>query len=204
MQRATPPFRADHVGSLLRPGAQGGARKARKRRDHRRGTQGGRRPRDRAGHQEAGGYRPQIDHRRRIPPLMVAPRFPLGPRRRREARHGTGVAFAADGDPQRGRPGYRQARVGRAPSDGRAFQIRQGSHEADAKDDYSGAERDLRPADARRRSTRPSIRPWMSSLMISAKPTKKPCAALPTPAAAICSSTKSTSRCCAIRSTATR
>ena len=35
MQRTKPPFRADHVGSLLRPAAaQGGAREARQGRDH--------------------------------------------------------------------------------------------------------------------------------------------------------------------------
>ena len=36
----------------------------------------------------------QWDHRRRISPVLVASRFPLGPRRRREARDGEGVAFA--------------------------------------------------------------------------------------------------------------
>ena len=52
------------------------------------GAEGDRGSRDRARHQEAGGRRPAGDHRRRVPPLVVASRFPLGPRRRREARHG--------------------------------------------------------------------------------------------------------------------
>ena len=86
-----PPFRADHVGSLLRPRRLQEARaQARQGRDHGGRAQGGRGPRDRARHQEAGGGRPAGDHRRRVPPLVVASRFPLGPRRRREARDGHG------------------------------------------------------------------------------------------------------------------
>ena len=85
MQRTKPPFRADHVGSLLRPAAlKAGARAPRQGRDHGRRAESGGRPRDRGRHQEAGSGRPAIDHRRRIPPLVVASRFPLGPRRRRE------------------------------------------------------------------------------------------------------------------------
>ncbi len=68
--------------------AEASARAARQGRDRRRRTEGDRRPRDRARHQEAGRSRPAIDHRRRIPPLLVASRFPLGSRRRREARDG--------------------------------------------------------------------------------------------------------------------
>ena len=45
---------------------------------------------------------------------------------------------------------------------------------------------------------------WTSSSTISARPTGKRCAPSPMPAAAICSSTKSSSPCCAIRSTANR
>ena len=60
------------------------------RRDRRRRAQGGRGPRDRARHQEAGRGRPAIHHRRRIPPLVVAARFLVGPRRHRKARHGAG------------------------------------------------------------------------------------------------------------------
>ena len=89
MQRTKPPFRADHVGSLLRPAALQEARAKRAKGEiDAAALQGGRGPRDRARHQKAGGGRPAIHHRRRIPPLVVASRFPLGPRRRREARHG--------------------------------------------------------------------------------------------------------------------
>ena len=84
MQRTKPPFRADHVGSLLRPAALKEARaKHAKGEIDRRAAQGGRGPRDREGHQEAGGDRPQARHRRRIPPLLVAVRFLQGARRRR-------------------------------------------------------------------------------------------------------------------------
>ena len=88
-QRTTPPFRADHVGSLLRTGALKEARERNtlERRD-RRDAQlaGGRRPRNREDHQEAGGGRPQARDRRRIPPLVVAFRFLQGSRRRRDVR----------------------------------------------------------------------------------------------------------------------
>ena len=49
---------------------------------------------------------------------------------------------------ERGRPGHRQARHGRAASDGRAFQVRRGAYQAHAEDHHSGAVGDLRPADA--------------------------------------------------------
>ena len=89
MKRTKPPFRADHVGSLLRPKALHEARAKRAKGEiTAAGAEGDRGPRDRARHQEAGGRRPAGDHRRRVPPLVVASRFPLGPRRRREARHG--------------------------------------------------------------------------------------------------------------------
>ena len=71
----------------------------------------------------------------------------------------TGVAFAARRHAQRGRQGHRQARLLR-PSDARAFQVRRRAHQAHAEDHHSGAVGDLRPADARRRSTSRSIRRW--------------------------------------------
>ena len=55
-----------------------------------------------------------------------------------------------------------------------------------------------------RRSTRKSIRSSTLCSPISARPTKRPCAALPMPAAAICSSTKCSSPCCATKSIARR
>ena len=144
-QRTKPPFRADHVGSLLRPAALKEAREqTRQGRDRRRGAEGGRGPRDRARHQETGGGRIAVDHRRRVPPLVVASRFPVGPRRRREARHGYRHRLRRGDDAQRRRPGHRQARLVR-PSDGRAFQVRQSAYQPHAENDHSGAVGDLRP-----------------------------------------------------------
>ena len=62
---------------------QGGARETRARRDQRRRAQDGRRSRDREGHQQAGSGRPQIGHRRRVPPRLLELRFPRPARRRR-------------------------------------------------------------------------------------------------------------------------
>jgi 5-methyltetrahydropteroyltriglutamate--homocysteine methyltransferase len=53
-----------------------------------------------------------------------------------------------------------------------------------------------------RRSTIGFIQSSTRCSTISARPTKKPCAPSPTPAAAICSSTRCSSPCCAIRNTA--
>ena len=79
--------------ACLRPAAaERGARAARQGRDRRGRAQGGRGPRDRARHQKQEEVGLQCDHRRRIPPLLVASRFPLGPRRRREARHGAAAS----------------------------------------------------------------------------------------------------------------
>ena len=69
----------------------------------------------------------------------------------------TGIAFAAVTTRNEGVQGHRQARLFR-PSDDRAFQVRRSAHQAHAEDDHSGAVGDLRPAGARRRSTRRSIR----------------------------------------------
>ena len=83
MQRTKPPFRADHVGSFLRTAAdQGRAREAREGRDHGRATEGGRGRRDQEDHRQTGRVRPAARDRRRVPPLVVALRFPLRPRRR--------------------------------------------------------------------------------------------------------------------------
>ncbi len=73
-----------------------------------------------------------------------------------------------------------------------------------AEDHHSGAVGDLWPADRDARSTRRPIRRWTRSGTISAMPTRRRCAASPMPAAAICSSTKCSSPCCAIRNIATR
>ena len=75
-----PPFRADQVGSLLRPAGLTRARSMRTR-DLRRGPGKG----DPRGGREAGSDRPRSDHRRRVQPRLVAPRLP-GAARRRDAR----------------------------------------------------------------------------------------------------------------------
>ncbi len=169
----------------------------------RRRAQGGRGPRDQGRHQKTGSGRAAIDHRRRIPPLLVASRFPVGARRRRKPRHGHRHCLCRGHDAQRGHQSHRQARLLRS-SDDRAFQIPQGEYDADAENDHSGAVGDLRPpgrdadrqVDLSRRSTHSSP--------ISARPTRRRCAPSPTPVAAICSSTKSSSPCCAIRNTGSR
>ena len=59
MQRTKPPFRADHVGSLLRPAPLKEARAKREKGEITAAQlKAGRGPRDREGHQEAGGDRP--------------------------------------------------------------------------------------------------------------------------------------------------
>ena len=119
-------------------GAERGAREARQRRDRRKRAQGGRRPRDREGHQEAGGGRPQARHRRRIPPLVVAFRFLQGPRRRRDVpdrrRHPLRRRRHQGGKRARDR----QGRLLR-PSARRALQVSQGAHQGHAEDDHPGA-----------------------------------------------------------------
>ncbi len=88
-QRTKPPFRADHVGSLLRPAALKQAREQRAKGEIDAAALKAVEDRDiERRHQEAGSRRPAIDHRRRIPPLVVASRFSLGSRRRRAPRHG--------------------------------------------------------------------------------------------------------------------
>ncbi len=118
--------------------AERGAREARQRRDRRRRAQSGRGPRDRGRHQETGSGRAAIDHRRRIPPLLVASRLPVGARRRRKARHGQRHRLCRGHDAQRRRQGHRQDRLFRS-SDDRAFQIPQSANHAHAENDHSGA-----------------------------------------------------------------
>ena len=203
MKRTKPPFRADHVGSLLRPAALKEAREqARQGRDQRRRAQGGRGPRDRAGDQEAGGGRAAGHHRRRVPPLLVAPRLPLGPRRRRAPRDGApasrspGVQTRAEGAHRR------QARLLRPPDD-RAFQVRGGAHQAHAEDHDPGAVGDLRPHRRRRRSSKKAYPVARAVLRRSRQGLRaRRCAPSPMPAAATCSSTRCSSPCCAIRTIA--
>ena len=76
-QRSRPPFRADHVGSLLRPPAllaareRGGERRDLAGRTARRRGRG-----DPRGRRLPGGARPAKRHRRRVPPHLLPHRLP--------------------------------------------------------------------------------------------------------------------------------
>ena len=94
------PFRADHVGSLLRPPEllraraehQAGRLSAEEIAPHRgRGD-----PRCRA---DAGGDRPPRGHRRRVPPRLLAHGFSLPDRRRRQDRPGLRIQFRNEAGP---------------------------------------------------------------------------------------------------------
>ena len=77
-RRATPPFRADHVGSLLRPAGCCCSRARTTRRAARRdGAARGRGRGIRDGGADAGGRRPASRHRRRVPPRLLAHGLPL-------------------------------------------------------------------------------------------------------------------------------
>ena len=191
MQRTKPPFRADHVGSLLRPAALKEAREKR--------AKGEITPAELKAvedreiervikKQEEVGL--QGRHRRRVPPLLVAPRFPLGARRLRALRDGAGHRVRRRADPRRGRPRRRQGRL-LQPSDARAFQVRAAHTKRTPKITIPAPSaaygRRGRDADRREGLSRRS----RNSSTISARPTARRCAPSPTPAAAICSSTRS-------------
>ena len=73
MPRTTPPFRADHVGSLLRPQRLlAGAGGLRRRQDPGRGATRDRGRGDPRGGRDAGGGRPAVGHRRRVPARLLA------------------------------------------------------------------------------------------------------------------------------------
>ena len=204
MKRTKPPFRADHVGSLLRPAALKEARAKRAKGEMSAADlKADRGPRDRARHPQAGGGRPAGGHRRRIPPLLVASRFSLGPRRRRAARDGHGRCVRGRQHARRGHQGHRQGRIFR-PSDDRALQVRGRPHQGHAEDHDSGALRDLRPPDGDADRQGDLSETSTRSSTMSARPTARRCAPSRTRAAAICSSTKCSSRCCATRNIASR
>ena len=94
MQRTTPPFRADHVGSLLRPAAVKDARGKRERSEIT--ADALRAVEDREIEkvdQKAGGDRTEARDRRRVPPLLVAFRL-LQRSRRRHASTPPTTAFS--------------------------------------------------------------------------------------------------------------
>ena len=133
MMRTKPPFRADVVGShSAHCAAERGPRQARQGRDHTGAAQGGRGPRDREDHQEAGGRRAPSHDRRRIPPLVVAFRL-LWPARR----HGAVHTRPRHPVPRRAEPDGKHPRHGQArlhqSSDAGAFQVSQSPHQGDAE-----------------------------------------------------------------------
>ena len=161
MKRTKPPFRADHVGSLLRPArAEGGARASAPRARSRRRAEGGRRPRDRARHQEAGGGRackPITDgefrrswwHLDFLWGLDGAEKLRHGQRHRSSR----GVQTRNEGVAVTGKLG-----IVRAHPMVEHFKFVAGAYEAHAEDHHSGAVGDLRPRRSRRRSARRPIR----------------------------------------------
>ena len=204
MQRTTPPFRADHVGSLLRPAAaEGGARQARAQRDHSRRAARGRRSRDREGDQEAGGDRAETRHRRRVPPLVVAFRFLPGSRRRHASTRRThGIQFSRRAD--QGRSASRSTARSASPA------IRCWSISSFSKAHARVVPKMTIPApstfafppgprrDQQGGLSRRSIR-FSTTLP---RPIAARSAPSTTPAAAICSSTTPPGRWCAIRTSA--
>ena len=204
MTRTTPPFRADHVGSLLRPAALKEARARRERgeisadgSDRRRGR------RHRTRHRAPGGGRTAQRHRWRIPPRHVALRFsgaagrrrivPLRSRHRLQGRHR---------DAGQGTARHRQDWASPAIPMLDHFRFLRGPHPRHAEDDDSLAQRAALPRRAPRRQPRCLSGHGRVLPRSRARPIAAPCRRSPTPAAAICNSTKSTWPICATPSSA--
>ena len=202
MQRHKPPFRADHVGSLLRTAALKDARE--KRASGALSAEAFKAIEDREiegviKKQEAVGLK--VRHRRRISPHFVEHRFPRTARQCRVlCRRAQGEVLdlrraAAAGAAAR----HRQARRLQAASDDRAFQVPEGAHQGDAEDDDPVAvvaAFPLRPrcgaGDALSGDGRFLSRSRPDLQQGGARFCRRP-------AAAICSSTRSISLICAIR-----
>ena len=189
MMRTKPPFRADVVGSILRTAPLKEARAKREKGEiSAAAAQGGRGPRDREDHQEAGRGRVEARHRRRIPPLVVALRFLRHARRRRNpgarSRHPVSGRADAAANPAH----HRQARLLQPPDAG-AFQVPQGAHAASCRKCASRARRRCISASSRMPSRPRNTPTAMRSSTIWRRPISRPSAASTTPAAAICSST---------------
>ena len=148
MKRTKPPFRADHVGSLLRPPALKEARDKRAKGEidaaalkavEDREIERVIKKQEEVGLQAItdGEFRRSWWHLDFLWGLDGVERHVMN----------TGVAFAGVTDAQRGHRGDRQDRLLR-PSDDRALQVCGGAHQAHAEDHHPGAVRDLRPADA--------------------------------------------------------
>ena len=189
MTRSKPPFRADVVGSLLRTAPLKEARARREqRRDQRAPAQGGRGPRDREDHQKAGGGRAQARDRRRVPPLMVAFRFPRHARRGRDVHTRPRHPVPRGADQGAEHPHQGEARIFQPPH-ARSFQVPQGACARRAEDDASRARRCCISASSRTPSTPRSMPTATPSSTTWLEPTNKRSALSTTPAAAICNST---------------
>ena len=156
--------------------------------------------RDRNRDPQIGGRGAQIHHRRRVSPRLVELRFSRAARGRRVLRR------RAQDQIQRARPAAplgaaarrRQGRRLRAAPDDRVFQVPQDADATNTEGDDPVAVRCI-SATAAMRCRNPSIRRWRISIATSAGPTPRRCGPSPMPAAAIFSSTRSTSPICAIR-----
>ena len=135
MQRTKPPFRADHVGSFLRTAPIKDARAKREKgeitADALKAVEDAEIRKIIA---QAGGMRPEARHRRRVPPLVVALRLPLRPRRHRDEADRSRHPVRRRADPCRAARHRRQDRIFRPPDD-RALPVPAGEHARHAEDD---------------------------------------------------------------------
>ena len=98
---------------------------------------------------QAGIDRPAGGDRRRVPPLVVALRFPQPARRRRTGERGAGPAVQGHADQGRGPACARQDRLLGRPSDDRPLQVPEVGGQGGAQDDHpvaDGAALSRRPA----------------------------------------------------------
>ncbi len=189
MKRTKPPYRADHVGSFLRPAALKEARAK-----HEQGAMSAaelKAVEDREiekviKQQEAVGLAAR--HRRRVPPLVLALRFLRHARRRRDLRARPRHPVPGRADQAQEHPRHRQDRVLQPPDAG-AFQVPQGAHQGRAQDDHPEPDRHAFPPRAGRGRQVRLSRPRRHFRRLGGPPIRRRCARSTTPVAAICSST---------------
>ena len=150
MERTKPPFRADHVGSFLRPAALKDARAKREKGEITAAQL--KEVEDREiekiiKKQEEIGLQLATDGE--YPPLVLALRFLRHARRRRDLRARSRHPVSGRADQAEVDPRHRQDRVLQSP-DARALQVSQGAHQGDAEDDHPVADGDAFPPRARR------------------------------------------------------
>ena len=197
-----PPFRADHVGSFLRPKALLDARdQFAERRDRRGGAARGRGRRDPRHREVPGGPRPARHHRRRVPPHLLPHRLPDQARGRRDqGRHQREL-------PQRG--GQRRLRAAgdaghgqgapRAADPARRLRVPEVGDHAARRRSRSRRRRCCTSAAAAARSAARRIPTSRRSTTTSRRPTATSSPTSRRPAARTCSSTTPTSPTCATR-----